>query len=80
MEIANFSLGPNELAVSVGDTVTWTNTDNTTHTVTGNDADTLESSDLRTDSTYEVTFEQAGSFEYICKFHPNMHGTITVEG
>ena len=40
----------------------------------------LESPDLDTDATYEVTFDEAGAFAYICKFHPNMQGTITVEG
>ena len=51
-----------------------------THTVTGVDGDLLESPDLGDGATYEVTFEAPGSFEYICKFHPNMQGTIVVEG
>jgi plastocyanin len=78
--IADFAFGPADLAVSVGDTVTWTSTDRATHTVTATDGETLESPDLMTGDTFEVTLETAGSVEYICKFHPNMRGTITVEG
>lgn len=80
VEIANFAFGPEALTVSVGATVTWTNTADTTHTVTGNDGETLASEDLNADDTYEKTFDAAGSFEYICKFHPDMSGTITVDG
>lgn len=77
--IADFSFGPDALTVSVGDTVTWTNSDEATHTVTGREGETLKSPDLKTDEDYAVTFEAAGSFEYICKFHPNMQAIVTVE-
>lgn len=80
VEIAGFAFGPDALTVKVGDTVTWANSDGATHTVTGKEGDTLKSEDLKTDATYEVTFDEAGTFEYMCKFHPNMQGTITVEG
>lgn len=80
VEIVDFSFGPKEATVAVGDTVTWTNADSAVHTVTGREGETLESEDLAQDDTYEVTFEEAGTFEYVCKFHPNMQGTVTVEG
>jgi plastocyanin len=80
VDIAGFAFGPDSLTVRAGDTITWTNRDRATHTVTGVDGDLLESSDLGDGATYEVTFEAPGSFEYICKFHPNMQGTIVVEG
>lgn len=80
VEIADFAFGPEVLTVAVGATVTWTNTDDATHTVTADDGETLASEDLKADDTFAKTFEAPGSFEYICKFHPNMRGTITVEG
>ena len=80
VEIVDFSFGPKEATVAVGDTLTWTNLDSAVHTVTGKEGETLKSDDLSIDATYEVTFEEAGTFEYMCKFHPNMQGTITVEG
>ncbi len=80
IEIVDFSFGPKEATVAVGDTLTWTNLDSAVHTVTGKENELLLSDDLAQDATYEVTFEEAGTFEYMCKFHPNMQGTITVEG
>ena len=81
--IAGFLFGPKELTVGVGDTVTWTSADDTQHTVTGRDGDakaTLDSESIRQEGTYEATFDAPGSYEYFCVFHPNMQGTITVEG
>ncbi len=80
IEIVDFTFGPNEATVAVGDTLTWTNLDSAVHTVTGKEGETLKSDDLSKDATYEVTFEEAGTFEYVCKYHANMQGTITVEG
>ena len=81
--IAGFLFGPKELTVQVGDTVTWTSSDDTQHTVTGRDPATkatIDSESLRQTDVYRATFEAAGAYEYFCVFHPNMQGTITVEG
>ncbi len=78
--IANFSFEPEEITVSVGDTVTWTNADDATHTVTSVEGDTLASEDLGKGDPYEKTFDEPGTFEYDCKFHANMQGTVVVEG
>jgi plastocyanin len=80
VQIAGFAFGPDVLTVSVGDTVTWSNSDDTTHTVTGDAGDPLDSPNIKGGTTYEVTLEEAGTFEYVCKLHPNMQGTIVVEG
>jgi plastocyanin len=78
--IRNFAFDPPELTISVGTTVTWTNDDNTTHTVTGRDNDVIASPDLDQGDTYSVTFSQAGTFHYLCSIHTNMTGTVTVNG
>ncbi|MGK2949752.1 MAG: cupredoxin domain-containing protein [Acidimicrobiales bacterium] len=80
IDIVEFSFSPAELTVAVGDTVTWTNLDGAAHTTTASMPGTISSGDLKTDDTYEYTFEAGGSFEYICAYHPFMTGTITVEG
>ncbi len=80
VDIVDFVFTPKALTVSVGDTVTFTNADNAVHTATGRGTDVVDSPDIRTDETYEVTLAEAGSYEYFCKFHPFMTGTITVEG
>jgi plastocyanin len=82
VSIAGFLFGPTELMVQVGDTVTWTSSDDTQHTVTGREAAkaVLDSASLRQAGTYEARFDAPGTYEYFCVFHPNMQGTITVEG
>ena len=80
VEIVDFSFAPADLSVAVGDTVTFTNGDDATHTATGSGESPVDSPDLRAGDEYAVTFEAAGTYEYICKFHPFMAGTIEVEG
>ena len=80
VQIEGFAFGPDAVTVDAGATVTWTNFDSTAHTVTQNGSALLDSPDLGTDDTYDVTFTEAGSYEYFCKFHPAMRATITVEG
>ena len=79
VRIEGFAFGPDEVTIDVGATVTWTNLDGATHTVTQNGL-LLDSPDLATEDTYAVVFEEAGAYEYFCKFHPAMRATITVEG
>ena len=76
--IADFAFDPGDLTVSVGDTVTWTNDDDTAHTVTADD-DGFDSGDMGGGDTYEETFDEAGEFTYHCAIHSQMSGTITVE-
>ena len=76
--IADFAFDPGDLTVSVGDTVTWTNDDDTDHTVTADD-DGFDSGDLGGGDTFEQTFDEAGEFSYHCSIHSQMTGTITVE-
>ena len=65
MTIADFAFDPGDLTVAVGDTVTWTNDDDTDHTVTADD-DAFDSGDLGGGDTFEQTFDEAGEFAYHC--------------
>ena len=80
VEIEGFAFGPEAATIDVGATVTWTNLDNTAHTVTQNGDGLLDSPDIAADDTYEVTFDEPGTYEYFCKFHPAMRASVTVEG
>ncbi|MGA9275600.1 plastocyanin/azurin family copper-binding protein [Ilumatobacter sp.] len=70
---------PVDLEVSVGDTVTFTNSDPFAHTVTSKDGEALEfdSGEFVDGETFEVTFDEAGSIAYFCQIHPTMRGTVT---
>lgn len=77
VEIANFAYDPDPVKVQVGGKVTWLNQDSAPHTATAEDGSfdtgTLEEGKLKSE-----TFKQAGTYEYICQVHPDMHGTVEV--
>lgn len=79
---ASYKFAPASIVVHVGDTVTWTNHDNFTHSVqftSGGLPNTPEVMSPGQSATY--TFTTAGTFTYQCHLHPqNMQGTVTVEG
>jgi plastocyanin len=78
--IKDFAFGPDELFVSVGETVRWTNDeDGVGHTTTSDDG-VWQSGTLNPGDTFEHTFDDAGTFTYFCSIHPSMTATITVEG
>ena len=77
IQIAGFQFGPAEAEVTVGTTVTWTNFDGATHTATADDG-TFDSGDIEAGEEFSFTFEEPGTFSYICEIHPDMVGTVTV--
>ena len=78
MSIASFKFEPATLTVSVGTTVTWTNDDSASHTVTADDG-SFTSGTLGKGGTFSQTFATAGTFAYHCAFHSSMTATITVQ-
>ena len=78
VSIENFAFSPDSITVKKGTTVTWTNNDTTSHTVTSDSGNTMSSDTLGRGDTYQVTFNEAGTFSYHCNFHSDMHGTVTV--
>lgn len=78
VNISGFAFVPSSITVKVGDKVTWTNKDNTAHTVTSDNGGFTSSGTLAQNQTYSVTFGMAGTFPYHCSIHPTMTGTVTV--
>lgn len=74
--IQNFSFNPGTLTVKQGTKVTWINQDSVTHRIK---SDTFNSQDLNQGDKFEFTFNNKGSFDYICGIHPTMTGKIVVE-
>src|SRR5688500_8195131 len=76
VSIQNFAFQPQNATILVGSTVRWTNSDASAHTATspGN----WDSGNLAQNQTFSHTFNTAGSFNYICSYHPGMTGNITV--
>lgn len=80
VSIENFAFGPNAITISVGDTVSWTNDESSTAHTTTSDDGLWDSGSLGGGGTFEHTFDDAGTFDYICSIHPSMTATITVGG
>jgi plastocyanin len=80
LTISNFTFSPSTLVVSPGQTVTVTNNDSVTHTVTSTASppafDTGNVGPNHTGSFKAPT--QAGTYAYICSIHPFMTGTLRV--
>jgi amicyanin len=76
--IENYLYTPETLTVKAGTTVTWTNKDSVSHTVTTK-ATLFDSGLLGKDKSYSYTFTQKGSYEYYCIPHPYMVGKVIVE-
>lgn len=75
INIQNMAFSPSSLTIKAGDTVVWTNSESISHTATGS---TFDSGTLSKGGSFSFTFTQAGTFSYICSFHPGMSGQIIV--
>lgn len=75
--IKDFAFNPQTLTIKVGTTVTWTNEDSALHTVTAEGI--FDSGALSKGESWAYTFEEIGTYDYMCTFHPYMEGTIIVE-
>ncbi|MBM2825457.1 MAG: LigC protein [Dehalococcoidales bacterium] len=75
--IAGFAFTPATLKVAVGTTVTWRNNDSAPHTVTALD-NLFNSGTLSSGASFSYTFQQSGTFQYRCNFHPSMVGSVVV--
>lgn len=74
--IKGFAFNPQETTIKVGDKVTWVNQDSAHHTITGNGWD---SGDLGQNEVYSKSFDNPGTYDYTCTYHPYMKGKVIVE-
>jgi plastocyanin len=77
VSIKDYAFRPATLTVNAGDTVTFVNNDDETHTATAND-NTFDSGSLKEKASFSYTFAKPGTYTYHCKIHTTMKGTIVV--
>ena len=73
----SYRFDPKTIEIKAGQTVTWTNNDNFTHTVKVDGQD-----DHKVDRGHSVsiTFDKPGTYHYHCTLHSHdMHGTVIVQ-
>lgn len=85
VSMENIQFEPEELTVSAGETITFTNNEAVPHDVhktsgPGEDFASGPSGGMQEGDTFELTLDEPGQYEYVCDVHaPGMSGTITVE-
>jgi plastocyanin len=73
--VDKLEFSPQEVNAKVGDTIEWINKDVLAHTATvRGDWDEM----IAANKSATRVLNKAGTFEYFCRFHPNMKGRITV--
>ena len=75
VNIQNNAFNPSSVQIPVGSTVRWINLDPIQHEPKGN---VFDSGPLNQNGVFEYTFNQTGTYNYVCAIHPSMQGTITV--
>jgi plastocyanin len=84
VRLSQFAFDTEELTIAVGTEVSWVNADAAAHTVTeGTDgtaaADPIIDEELEQGGATSFTFDEPGTYQITCLFHPSMNMTITVE-
>ena len=69
------------LVIGINNTVTWTNDDSAAHTVTSTSAPScasFDSGNMNSGASYTRAFTVPGTYQYDCKYHSWMTGTVVV--
>ncbi len=72
--VSDNEFGPDELVVQAGTEVTWDWQGGSAHDVVGPDFE----SPLQDSGTFTHTFEEAGTYTFVCSPHAGMTGTVHV--
>ena len=75
---ADFAFEPSDLSAAAGDSIEFTNDDDAPHTFTAEDAGIDEEVDAGGSTTISLADVEPGTYDYVCKIHPNMTGTLEV--
>jgi hypothetical protein len=70
---------PATVTIDPGETVRWTNKDFLQHTVTSTSG-VFDSGFLSMNQQFSYTFNDPGTYDYICMVHPFMAGKVIVRG
>ncbi|WP_206485834.1 plastocyanin/azurin family copper-binding protein [Thalassotalea sp. G2M2-11] len=80
VEIYKKKFIPAEITIAQGDTVIWKNIEKRQyHSVWFKQLQKEEPDYFFPDETYQRTFNDVGTFPYICGPHPKMTGVVTVK-
>jgi plastocyanin len=73
----SYRFDPKTIEIEAGQTVTWANDDNFTHTV---QVEGQEDHKVGKGESVEITFDEPGTYHYVCTLHSqDMDGTVIVK-
>jgi len=78
VDLKDLCFTPTVIRIQPGQRVTWTNQDNTAHTVTGAAFQWGTTDQLAFHQTISFRFADSGVFPYFCLIHPGMVGAVVV--
>jgi plastocyanin len=75
--VKSYRFDPKVIEIEAGQTVTWTNEDNFTHTV---EVDGQEDHKVGQGESVQITFDTPGTYHYVCTLHSqDMDGEVIVK-
>jgi plastocyanin len=75
--VKSYRFDPKTIEIEAGQTVTWTNEDNFTHTV---EVEGQDDNEIGKGESLEITFDDPGTYDYVCTLHSqDMDGTVIVK-
>ena len=73
----SYRFDPKTIEIEAGQSVTWTNEDNFTHTV---QVDGQEDHKVERGESVSIAFDKPGTYHYVCTLHSqDMDGEVTVK-
>jgi len=73
----SYRFDPERIEIRAGQTVTWTNEDNFTHTI---QVDGDEDHEVDRGESVSITFDEPGTYHYVCTLHrKDMEGEVIVK-
>jgi plastocyanin len=75
--VKSYRFDPKTIEIEAGQTVTWTNEDNFTHTV---QVEGQKDHEVGRGESVEIRFGEPGTYHYVCTLHSqDMDGTVIVK-
>jgi plastocyanin len=74
--VKSYRFDPKTIEIEAGQTVTWANEDNFTHTV---EVEGQEDHKVEQGESVSIAFDEPGTYDYVCTLHSqDMDGTVIV--
>lgn len=78
VSMSNYAFFPDTITIKAGESVTWADQDNPSHSATADDK-SFDTGVLNQGDSKSITFSKPGTYTYHCSLHPSMKGTVIVE-